>query len=99
MFLTILITSKRSLEIVSSFYLLRIQAAYPDIKEVVGHLPQNILKVISLYLSLPHCYQELEVTGKCVNHGGSYGLEILARLKIQWLEMRLTKIEEQLKRA
>ena len=81
---------------------MRIQAAHPGIKEeVVGHLPQNILKVVSLYLSLPHCYRELEVTGKCVNHGGSYGLEILARFHfyvpekvIQWLEMGLTKIEE-----
>ena len=46
-------------------------------EEVVCHVPQNILKVVSLYLFLPHCYLDLEVTGKCVNGGGSYGYELL----------------------
>ena len=32
-------------------------------EEVVSHFPQNISKVVSFYLSLPHCYLELEVTG------------------------------------
>ena len=44
-------------------------------EELVHHVPQNNSKVVSLYLSLSHCYLELEVTGKCVNHGGRYGLE------------------------
>ena len=68
-------------------------------EDVVGHVPQNILKVVPFYISLPHCYLELEVTGKCVN-----GLEIPGRLHFygpekatQCLEMRLTKLEEQLK--
>ena len=75
-------------------------------EEVVGHVPQNILKMVSLYLSLPHCYLELEVTGKHVNCVGGYGLEILERFcfyepekATQWLETRLTKIEEQLKES
>ena len=37
------------------------------IEEVVGHVPQNISKVVSLYLSLPHFYLELVFTGKRVN--------------------------------
>ena len=32
-------------------------------EEVVSHFPQNISKVVSFYLSLPHCYLEVEVTG------------------------------------
>ena len=35
-------------------------------EEVVGHVPQNISKVVSLYLSLPHYQLELEVTGTVV---------------------------------
>ena len=41
-------------------------------EEVVGHVPQNISKVVPLHLSLPHFYLELEVTGKRVNHAGGY---------------------------
>ena len=71
-------------------------------REVVGHVvPHNILKVVPLYLSPPLCYLELEATGKHVNHG--YELEIPPRFhfygpekRTQWLETRLTKIEEQL---
>ena len=76
------------------------------IEEVVGHVPQNILKVVPLYLSLPHSYLELEVTGKRVNREDGYGLKIPPRFHFywpektkQWLETRLTKIEEQLKES
>ena len=75
-------------------------------EEVVGHVLQNISKVVSLHLSLSHCYLELEVTGKLVNRGGSYGLEIPARFRFHgperatpWLETRLIKIEERLKES
>ena len=60
----------------------------------------------SLSLSLPHCYLEPEVTRKRVNSGGGNGLGILTRFRfhgpekaMQWLETRLTKIEEQLKES
>ena len=48
-------------------------------EEVVSYVPQNTSKVVSLYLSPPHCYLELEVTGKRVNCVGGYGLKIPAR--------------------
>ena len=61
-------------------------------ENVVGYVPQNISEVFSLYLSLPHCYLELEVTGKRVNRVGGYGLKIPARSRFygpekttQWL--------------
>ena len=50
-------------------------------EEVVSYVPQSISKVVSLYLSLPHCYLELEVTGERVNSGGGYGHKITARLR------------------
>ena len=59
-----------------------------------------------VFLSLPHCYIEPEVTRKRVNSGGGNGLGILTRFRfygpektMQWLETRLTKIEEQLKES
>ena len=72
-------------------------------EKVIDHVPRNISRVVSMFLSLPHCYLELEVTGKRVNRAGGYGFEIPARFRFygskkarQWLETRLTKIEEQL---
>ena len=63
-------------------------------EEVVGHVPQNISKVVSLYLSLPHFYLELVFTGKHVNRESRfYGPEKAS----QWLDTRITKTEEQLK--
>ena len=70
---------------------------------MVVHVPQNILKLIPFYLSLPHFYLELEVTGKCVNCEGFYGLEIRQGLIFMGLKMphsgwnKTNKIEEQLK--
>ena len=59
-----------------------------------------------VFLSLPHCYLEPEVTRKRVNSGGGTGLGILTRFRFygpekttQWLETRVTKIKEQLKES
>ena len=51
-------------------------------EEVVGHVSQNIFKVVSLYLSLP---LELEVTGKQVNRECGYELQIPAIYKVSFL--------------
>ena len=74
-------------------------------EEAVVHVPQNNESCFIVF-SLPHYYVELEVTGKCVNSGGGYGLEILAWFRFyepekstQWLETRLTKIEKQLRES
>ena len=42
---------------------------------VVGHVPM----VISMYLPLPRCTLSVEVTGKRINRGAGYGLEIPAK--------------------
>ena len=45
---------------------------------VVGHVPKNISMVLSMFLSLPRGTLNIVVTGKHVNHGAGYGLEIPA---------------------
>ena len=45
-------------------------------KVVVGHVAKNMSKVVFMFLSLPHCALDFFVTGKRINHGGGYGLEI-----------------------
>ena len=48
---------------------------------VVGHIPLTISKCISLFLTLPGSFLETKVTGKRINRGGGYGLEVLACCK------------------
>ena len=43
---------------------------------MVGHLPENIAKLCFLFLKLPYTSIKAEVTGKRVNRGGGYGLEV-----------------------
>ena len=48
---------------------------------VVGHLPKNISKIVFMFHSLPHCALDIFVTGKRINRGGGYRLEIFVALK------------------
>ena len=34
--------------------------------------------IVCMFLSLPHCALDIFATGKHINHGGEYGLEIPA---------------------
>ena len=43
---------------------------------VVGHLPQNIAKLSSLFLKVQNTSITAIVTGKRLNRGGGYGLEV-----------------------
>ena len=42
----------------------------------VGHIPHNISKFSSMFLTIPSTAIEVEVLGKRVNRGSGYGLEI-----------------------
>ena len=46
---------------------------------VIGHVPKNVSKFVFMFLSLPNCALKIFVTGKRINRGGGYGLEIPAR--------------------
>ena len=43
---------------------------------VVGHLPENISKLCTLFLKVPNTRIRARVTGKRLNRGGGYGLEV-----------------------
>ena len=45
---------------------------------VVRHVLKNMSKIVFIFLSLPHCVLDIFVTGKRINRGGGYGLEIPA---------------------
>ena len=45
-------------------------------ESVVGHIPRNISKYSSMFLMISFTSFEVEVVGKRLNRGGSYGLEI-----------------------
>ena len=44
--------------------------------DVVGYIPLRLPKIMSIYLKLTSLHMEVELTGKYVNRGGGYGLEI-----------------------
>ena len=71
---------------------------------LVGHVLKNMSKIVFMLLSLPHCALGIFVTGKRINRGGGYGLEIPANFyfygpekAINWLGNKINKIEEKLK--
>ena len=41
-----------------------------------GHVPKNLSKIFNLLLTLPNCTIKWKVTGKCINRGAGYVLEI-----------------------
>ena len=53
---------------------------------VVGHIPLAISKCISLFLTLPGSFLETKVTGKRINRGGGYGLEVPCKYRISGQE-------------
>ena len=68
-------------------------------KRIVGHVPKHLNKFFYQFLSLPNCTINCEVTGKRVNRGGEYGLEIPVKYTfldpnkaIKWIEKRVTEI-------
>ena len=68
-------------------------------KRIVGHVPKNLSKFFYQFLSFPNCTISCEFTGKRVNRGGGYGLEIPVKYTflgpnkaIEWIEKRATEI-------
>ena len=53
---------------------------------VVFHIPLAISKCISLFLTLPESFLETKVTGKRINRGGGYGLEVPCKYRISGQE-------------
>ena len=53
---------------------------------VVGHIPLAISKCIFLFLTLPGSFLETKVTGKRINRGVGYGLEVPWKYRISGQE-------------
>ena len=67
--------------------------------KVVVHIPMAVLKHVSTFLGLPGSYLEEEVSGKRLNRGGGYGLEVPYKYclagqekAIDWIKRRMTYI-------
>ena len=70
---------------------------------IVGHMPENVSKCCSMFLTLPNTTIEAEVVGKRLNRGGGYGLEIPVFYRfygkektIMWLTKKLKAINDEL---
>ena len=71
-------------------------AMYHD-KRFVGHAPKNLSKPFYQFLSLSSCSISCEVTGKRVNRGDGYGLEIPVKYKFIGLEKTINWMKTQSK--
>ena len=43
---------------------------------IVGHVPKNLSKIMNRFTKIPSCSLRCKLTGKRVNRGAGYGLEI-----------------------
>ena len=50
-------------------------------ERIVGHVSKNLSKIFHQFLKIPNCTIGCKVTGKRVNHGAGYGLEIPVQYK------------------
>ena len=77
---------------------------------IVGHVPLNYAPIFKRFLSLPNHHIRCRVTGKRVNRGGGFGLEVPVdyiflgdKKAIKWLASRISSIDkaldEQLKKC
>ena len=71
----------------------------------VGPVPKNMSKIVFMIQSLPRCALDIFVTGKRINSGGGYGLDIPANFyfydpenTINWLKNKINKIRRNIKK-
>ena len=68
-------------------------------ERTVGHVPKNLSKIFHQFMKIPNCTIGCKVTGKRVNCGAGYGLEILvqyrfigAKRTVEWAEKNIRKV-------
>lgn len=68
-------------------------------ERVVGHVPKNLSKLFNQFLKIPNCTIGCKVTGKRVNRGAGYGLEIPVQYRfngaekaVEWAEKNIKKV-------
>ena len=72
-------------------------------ESIVGHVPQNISKICLLFLRVPNTSITAQVSGKRLNRGGGYGLEIPVIYRfhgqeklINWIVKKIEAIKSEL---
>ena len=50
---------------------------------LVEYMLKNMSKIVFMFLSLPHCALDIFVTGKRINRGGGYELEIFTFMALK----------------
>ena len=68
---------------------------------VVGHVPKILSSIFWKFLSLPDTSVQVQVTGKRVNRGSGYGLEIPVKFifqgtsrAINWIRKRISEVDD-----
>ena len=64
-----------------------------------GHVPKNLSKILNIFLTLPNCAIKCKVTGKHINQGAGYGLEIPVQYIIFGLERAVDRAEKGVKKV
>ena len=64
----------------------------------LGHVPRNLSQIMALFLRLPGSSILYKVTGKRVNRGAGYGLEIPVSYKFVGAEKAVDWAEEKIKK-
>ena len=70
-------------------------------ERIVEHVPKNLSKIFHLFMKIPNCTIRCKVTGKRVNRGAGYGLEILVQYRyigaekaVEWTEKNIKEVFE-----
>ena len=70
-------------------------------ERIVGYVPQSMSKIVHQFMKIPNCTIGCKVTGKRVNRGAGYGLEIPvqnrfigAEKAVEWAEKNIRKVFE-----
>ena len=68
-------------------------------EQIVGHVPKNLSKIFHQFMKIPNSTIGCKVTGKRVNRGVDYGLEIPvqyrvigAKKAVKWAKKYVTKV-------
>ena len=68
-------------------------------ERIVRHVPKNLSKIFHQFMKIPNCTIGCKVTGKRVNRGAGYGLEIPVRYRfigaketVEWAEKNIKKV-------
>ena len=67
-------------------------------ERIVGYVPKNLSKIFHQFMKIPNCTIGCKVTGKRLNRGAGYGLEIPVQYRfigaekaVEWVEKNIKK--------